>query len=148
MATEEGRVLSADNNKAWIQTTRSAACEACKSRHTCHTMGGGNDMTVEAINKIGAREGDQVVVEFNTSSLLKGTFLIYIFPILGLLFGAGIGVKLSPIAGLDESALSAIIGLSAFALSLLIVILIGNRLGKKESYQPKIIRVKKTLPLD
>ncbi len=147
MPTEEGRVVRTDENRAWIQTIRSAACEHCKSRHTCHALGGGgNDMAVEAINTLGAREGDHVVVEFSTSSLLKGTFLIYILPILCLMIGAGIGVRLSPVFGLGESVLPAAVGFGAFALSILFVVVYGNRLARKDGYKPRIIRVKKPLP--
>lgn len=147
MPTEEGRVLRTDKDSAWIQTIRSASCEGCQSRHACHTLGGGgNDRAVEAINTIGAREGDQVVVEFSAASLMKGTFLIYMFPILCLLLGAGIGVKLAPIIGWDASALPALMGFGAFVLSILLVVLLGNRLAQKEAYKPKIIRVKRPLP--
>jgi sigma-E factor negative regulatory protein RseC len=101
---------------------------------------------VETINPIGAREGDLVVIEFSTASLMKGTFLIYMFPILCLLVGAGIGVKLSPFFGWEESVLPAVTGFSAFVLSLLFVVLQGNRLAKKDAYKPKIIRIKKPSP--
>ncbi len=148
MPTEEGRVLKTDDTTALVQTTRSAGCEGCQSRHTCHTMGGsGQESAVEAVNTIGAREGDQVVLEFSTGSLMKGTFLIYMFPILCLLAGAGIGVKLSPLfAGLDESVLPAVIGFGAFVLSIILVVFLGNRLALKDAYKPRIIRVKRPLP--
>jgi sigma-E factor negative regulatory protein RseC len=147
MPTEDGLVLSVSQNSAWIRTSRSACCEHCQSQHTCHTLGGpGNETTVEAINTIGARQGDQVVVEFSTASLMKGTFLIYMFPILCLLLGAAVGVRLTPIFGLEESVLPVLMGFGAFILSLPVVILVGNRLGRKDAYKPRIIRIKKPLP--
>jgi sigma-E factor negative regulatory protein RseC len=143
MPTEEGHVIKTENDTAWIRVSRSAACESCQSRNACHSMGGGEkDLTVEAVNPVGAREGDRVVIEFSTASLMKGTFLIYLFPIICLL----LGVWLSPVFGWDESALSALTGLSAFALSLPLVVVIGNRMGKKEAYKPKIVRIRRTLP--
>ena len=146
MPTEEGLVIKTDDDYAWIQTIRSAGCESCQSRHACQTLGGGgNEMLVKAVNPVGAVEGDQVVVEFNTGSLLKGTFLIYMFPIICLLIGAGIGVKLSRAYGLDESILSAAVGFGALVLSILLVIFIGNHMGKKDAYRPRIIRVKKPI---
>ena len=77
--------------------------------------------------------------------MIKGTFLIYMFPILCLLAGAGIGVRLSPVLGLDESALAAVIGFGAFALAISMVIFLGNRLARKDAYKPRIIRIKKPL---
>lgn len=146
MPTEEGRVLRTDHDRAWVQITSPDSCESCQSRHACHTLEGGKDMTVEAINTVGAREGDQVVIEFSTASLLKGTFLIYLFPIICLLIGTFIGVKLSPAFGLGESTLPAIIGFAAFVLSILLVAILGNRLARKDAYTPNIIRVKKPAP--
>ncbi|MEW6079400.1 MAG: SoxR reducing system RseC family protein [Thermodesulfobacteriota bacterium] len=147
MATEEGHVIKTDKGIAWIRVSRSAACESCQSRNACHSLGGGEkDLTVAAVNPVGAREGDRVVIEFSTASLMKGTFLIYLFPILCLLAGAGLGVRLSPLLGWDESALSALSGLGAFVLAIILVVVLGNRLGKKDAYKPKIIRVFKPLP--
>ena len=146
MPTEEGVVISADDKTALIQTTRSACCEGCQSRHACHTMGGGgNEMAVEAINTLGAKKGDQVVVEFSTASLMKGTFLIYMLPIICLMIGAAIGVKLSPLFDFNESTLPALTGFGAFILSILFVVLVGNRLAGKDTYKPRIIRIKKPL---
>ena len=151
MPTEQGHVIRTRDKTAWIQTTRSASCEGCQSRHACHTMGGGsNEMAVEAVNTLGAKEGDQVVVEFSTASLMKGTFLIYMLPIICLMIGAAIGVKLTPLFdGINESTLPALVGFGAFILSILFVVFVGNRMGKKDAYKPKIIRIKKPLhPVD
>lgn len=147
MPTEEGHVVKTADKTAWIQTVRSASCEGCQSRHACHTMGGGgNEAAVEAINTVGAREGDQVIIEFSTASLMKGTFLIYMLPIICLMIGAAIGVRLTPLFnGLNESTLPALVGFGAFILAILFVVSVGNRLGKKDAYKPKIIRVKKPL---
>lgn len=146
MPTEEGRVIRAEDKTAWIQTIRSASCEGCQSRHACHTMGGGgNEMSVEAINHLGAREGDQVVVEFSTASLMKGTFLIYMLPIICLMIGAAVGVKLTPFFDVNESTLPALMGFGSFILAVLSVVFIGNRMGKNDAYKPKIIRIKKPL---
>ncbi len=142
MTTEEGLVTKANATTAWIKTQRSAACEHCESRDTCKTLGGGNGMEVEAVNAAGAKAGDEVVVEFSTASLLKGTFLIYMFPILCLLLGAGIGVKISAATGLDRSLVSALTGFGALVLAFVFVRFQGNRLALKNAYKPRIIRIK------
>lgn len=142
MTTEEGLVTNANETTAWIKTQRSSACEHCVSRDTCKTLGGGNEVEVEALNAAGARAGDEVVVEFSTASLLKGTFLIYMFPILCLLLGAGIGVKISAATGLDRSLISALTGFGALVLAFVFVRFQGNRLALKNTYRPRIIRIK------
>lgn len=148
MATEEGLVLrtSPDKATAWVRTVRSAACDHCHSRESCRTLGGGNDMEVETNNQAGAKAGDLVVINFSTASLLKATFLIYMFPIICLMLGAAIGYKLSGPLAMDESLLSGLIGFGAFVLSILFVRVRGNYMAKSATYQPTIIRVKKPAP--
>ena len=105
-------------------------------------MGGGNDMEVEAINAANADVGDHVVISFDTSSLLKATFLLYVFPILCLLAGALIGQELAPRFQMDPSGASAGFGFLLFFISVFIVRLTGNRMSRQHAYQPKIIRIK------
>ncbi|MDY6824667.1 MAG: SoxR reducing system RseC family protein [Thermodesulfobacteriota bacterium] len=145
MATEEGTVIRAnpDTSTAWVKTVRSAACQHCQSRQSCRTLGGGNDMEVETLNPIEAKAGDLVIINFSTASLLKATFLVYMFPILCLMLGAAAGFKLSGPLAIDESLLSGLVGFGAFVLAILYVRVRGNLMAKSATYQPKIIRVKK-----
>lgn len=142
MATEEGIVLSATPTIARVKTKKSEACESCASRKSCGVMGGGNDMEVDALNTAGARAGDRVVLKFQTASLLKATFLLYVFPILCLLGGAIIGQQAGEHFSVDPSACSAVLGFAAFGLSILVVRIQGNAMGQKKDYQPSIIRIK------
>jgi sigma-E factor negative regulatory protein RseC len=107
-------------------------------------MGTGKEMEVEVINPANAKEGDKVVIEFKSSSLLKASFLIHIFPILCLVAGAIVGQEVALKFGLDKSAASAICGFLFFILAFLIVRLVGEKMAGKDSYKPRIIRVKKT----
>ena len=97
MTKEEGVVIKTDTATAWIKTIKTSACASCSAKSSCHTMGGGKEMEVEAINTAGARIGDRVVIGFETASLLKASFLLYVFPILGLILGAFIGQTAAPL---------------------------------------------------
>ncbi len=141
MATEEGTVIKLAASTAWIKTKRSASCESCASKKSCNAMGGGNDMEVEAINMTDAGVGDQVVLSFETSSLLKATFLLYVFPILCMLAGAVIGKETAQMLNYDESVMSAIISFLFFFIAIFFVKIKGNRMALDDKYQPKIIRV-------
>ncbi|MEJ2099311.1 MAG: SoxR reducing system RseC family protein [Desulfobacterales bacterium] len=77
MATEQGVILRTDSQTAWVKTVRSSGCEGCSAKGSCHTMGGGQDMEVKALNTAGARVGDRIVLSYETPSFLKATFLIY-----------------------------------------------------------------------
>ena len=143
MAKEEGVILKIDSSTAWVKTQKTKACEGCSSRGACSTTGGGEDMEVQAINAAGGQVGDRVVLSFDTSSLLKASFLLYVFPIICMLLGAFAGMKLAPAVNLDTSIVSAICAFSFFGLSFLFVTSKGNRMAQKDEYRPKITRILK-----
>jgi sigma-E factor negative regulatory protein RseC len=143
LAIEEGIVLKLQSpTTALVKTTKSSACEGCASKQSCNSMGTEKEMEVEVINPANAKEGDKVVIEFKSSSLLKASFLIHIFPILCLVAGAIVGQEVAVKFSLDKSATSAIFGFLFFLLAFLIVRLVGEKMADKDSYKPRIIRVK------
>ena len=141
MNTEQGIVIRADTKTAWIKTTKTGSCDSCSAKSSCHTMGGGKEMEVEAINEAGARTGDQVIIGFETASLMKASFLIYIFPILGLIAGAIVGDTVAPYFSMSKSLSAILIGGFVFFLCYLFVRKKGNELAKEQSYRPKVIRI-------
>ena len=147
MATEKGVVIKIDATTAWITTTKTSACEGCAARSSCTVLGGGKEMEVEAINDIGARVGQNVVLHFQTSPLLKATFLLYVLPILFLILGAFIGDQAAPHFDMDPSTCSVIVGFIFFGVSIKFVKSKGNKLAKKDAYRPKVIRILKD-PVD
>lgn len=145
MATEEGVVFkmgAPGAGTAWVKTTRSSACEGCSTRHACHAEGGGKEMEVEAINAADARVGDRIVLNINTASLLKATFLLYVFPILAMIAGAVLGQAVAVMRGMDPSGLSALFGFLFFGLAFIFIRITGRRLSKNASYQPEITKIR------
>ena len=131
MATEQGIVIKTDSRTAWVKTIKSANCAGCSAKGFCHTKNVGEEMEVNAINEAGARKGDRIVLSFETSSLLKATFLLYVFPILLLIIGAAIGQEIAPKFDFNPSGFSAIMGFIFFFAALLIIKTTANRLAEK-----------------
>ena len=98
-------------------------------------------MEVEAINDAGAKVGDRIVLSFETTSLLKACFLIYVLPILIMIAGAAIGFNTAPLLNFNPSGLSAVFGFSALILAFWFVKSRGNRMAQNAKYRPKIIRI-------
>ncbi len=96
-----------------------------------------------AINEAGARVGDRIVMQFQTSSLLKVTFMLYVLPILLLIVGAVIGQQLSPVIQINSSASSIIVGFLFFTATVWIIKSKANRMATQNQYQPKIIKILK-----
>ena len=141
MATEQGVVLRTDAESAWVKTMRSSACEGCTAKSSCHSMDGSQQMEVKALNPAGAREGDRIVLSFETSSLLKATFLIYVFPIIFLIAGAAFGQILARLLAFNPSAFSVLLGFAFFFGALFIIKARANKMAQKKAYQPKIIKI-------
>jgi len=144
LATEEGIVTKVYSSTAWVKCTKSAACESCSAKGFCDTAGGGSDdVEVEAINVAGAKVDDRVTISFETSSLLKVSFLVYMVPVLFLILGVVIGDKIAPIFNYDQSIFSVLVGFLFLLAAFFFVKAKGKELSKKEAYQPKIIRILK-----
>lgn len=141
MATEQGIVLRTDSGTAWVKTVRSSACEGCTAKGSCHGAGGEREMEVKAINSVGARVGDRIVLSLETASLLKVTFLIYVFPIVLLIVGAALGQTLAHRIGFSPSGLSVLLGFAFFLTALFIIKGRANKMARKNAYQPKITKI-------
>jgi sigma-E factor negative regulatory protein RseC len=139
LATEQGIVIKISSMGAIVKTLRSEACESCSAQHSCSTQG--NEMEVEAVNRVGAKAGDRVVLEIKTSPFLKATFLLYVFPILCMMLGAVLGEKVAPKIGMGGNALSVLLAFAFFFFSIWVVKAKGEKMGKKEAYHPAIIRI-------
>ncbi len=143
MATEQGIVIKTDSSGAWVKTVKSGGCAGCTAREACHSTSSGAEMEVKALNEAGAKVGDRIVLSFANASLLKATFLLYIFPILLLMAGALIGQEAAPYFNFNPSGFSAILGFSFFFAALLIIKVKAGQLAKKNEYRPKIIKILK-----
>jgi sigma-E factor negative regulatory protein RseC len=141
MASEQGVVVRVDASGTWVKTLRSDACESCSSKSTCHTLGGGKEVEVSAINSIGARVGDRVVLRMDTGAFLKGTFLVYLFPILLLVSGAALGEWAAHASHLQSPLASIVCGFGGLILGLILMRRVANRLAKRDDYRPRISRV-------
>lgn len=141
MATEQGIVIKTGTGTAWVKTIKSGDCAGCSARGSCHAMGSSDEMEVKAINEAGAKVGDRIVLSFETSSFLKATFLLYVFPILLLVMGAVIGHEMAPKLGFNPSGSSAITGFALFIAAVLIIKTTASKLAQKNEYRPKITKI-------
>jgi sigma-E factor negative regulatory protein RseC len=139
MATEKGIVTKIESGTAWVRTLPSEACAGCSSCGTCNTQR--QDAEVEVINDVGARIGDRILIDIKTSAFLKATFLLYVFPIIGLTAGAMLGVQVADYYAYDASACSAAFAFGAFFLTVAVVRIVGNRMGREKAYRPKIVKI-------
>ena len=98
-------------------------------------------MEVEVLNPVGARVDDRVVIYFETTSLLKASFLLYFFPVLAMLAGALVGHHFALSRNWDPSLGAAILGFLGLFLALAFVRMHGQKMATRNTYKPKIIRI-------
>jgi positive regulator of sigma E activity len=48
MVTEEGIVIKLNQNRANIRATRKTACESCREKRSCTSIGSGQEMELES----------------------------------------------------------------------------------------------------
>ena len=144
MTIEQGivtKIGSEGPTTAWVKTVPSGPCSSCSSRHSCHTGPSGEEREVEVLNTAGATVGDRIQLSIGTGSLLKATFLLYMFPILSMLVGGLVANAVAARYFSDTSLLSALAALICLVIAMAVVRKRGERMAQQEAYRPKIIRV-------
>lgn len=144
MTSEEGTITKVEGEKTWVLVRRSSMCEGCKSKRTCNTLSNSMNMESEAINTVGGKVGDRVLLKIESGSLLKISFIFYMIPVLALLVGAIIGIEVGTYLKSDPELFSLLIGIITCAISFLIIRIFAKRLYKNKSYIPEIIRIVST----
>jgi sigma-E factor negative regulatory protein RseC len=139
VVTENGIVIRTRADRAWVKTIRSSSCEGCGSRDLCDS---GKECEVEVDNGAEAGVGDEVVIGFESGSLVKITFLLYMVPVICMIAGAALGLRMAPAYGVDESALSAAMAFGSLGLAFLCIRLFSGRLAADAKYQARILRVR------
>ncbi len=139
MNKEEGTITRTEGDTAWVKVRRTSMCDVCNSKSVCNTLNDSNTMEAQVYNPLNGKEGDRVEFMISTSSLLKITSLLYIFPLIFLLTGSISGyIFFKP-----PEFYALILGLSGFLISYLIIRIISARMAGSRKFTPEIIRILK-----
>lgn len=97
-------VRSVDGKVATVETERISACEGChksedgKGCSVCSLMGGDRKIAAKALNTIGAKVGDRVVIESATGRMLWYAVLVFVLPLVLALLSYGVTALITKIA--------------------------------------------------
>jgi sigma-E factor negative regulatory protein RseC len=141
MSKEEGTITKVLENKAWVRVRRSPMCNACNCKSTCGTLGGGETMEAEAINTAGARVGDRVLLQVPSTALFKISFILYMIPVIFLIAGVILGMKLAGTYSLEPELGAFIMGIAGCGLASLIIMLFAGKVRKNKDYIPEVIKI-------
>ena len=140
MINEKGVVEKLVQNKAVIKIQRSAGCETCEARGSCHAEGD-KAMLVEVENGLHAKEGDSVEVSMPTTSVAKMALVVYLGPVAALIAGAFLGDALGNALQLDSPVAPVIGGLIFLAASLLALKGFDRFARSRPQYHPHMTRI-------
>ena len=142
MDIEKGTVQRIEEGWAWVETRRTGSCDNCDQKKHCLMIGEGNErMLVKAENVAQALTGDEVEIHHNTKTKLKGLFMIYMFPVLGLLIGALIGKGISDLMGLNGDLWTVLAALCGMALAFFLARILGFRMKENNELTPIVSRI-------
>lgn len=145
MITENAIVVLIENNQTWIETQRKSACGECSANKGCGTsvlskVIGNKLSRIKAINNINAQVGDEVVIGLNEQSLLKGAFMIYMWPLILLFLFSFVGQLVSENLQIQNNEFIVIsFAVIGFYLGMRKVKSFSSSIAKDENYQPVIL---------
>jgi sigma-E factor negative regulatory protein RseC len=141
--TKTAVVKGVQGRMALVVTRMEPACEGCKARDTCSTLGGGGaNVEVRARNTVRAEVGDFVTISIRGSSLLKVSFMVYMVPILALIGGIVLGCLLSRVISVDENLLVGLFGLLGFSGAFIWLKKKGDKASNNKEFIPEIVSKK------
>lgn len=145
MIEEQAQVIEVKDNELLLQAQTQSACGACSANKGCGTsllskVVGRKLSRFHAENTVGANVGDTVIVAISEEALLKGSFMMYLVPLLGMFLMA-----LLADFGLTETLqyrdlLIAFFAIAGFAAGALLARIYFSTPGNASSYAPVVLR--------
>lgn len=100
MMKTKATVIAVDRDRATVESERVSACEGChKSTEgegcsVCSLMGPNRKIQTQAYNPLGAKVGDEVMIESATGRLLGYAALVFLLPLVMALIFYGFATAL------------------------------------------------------
>lgn len=148
MLFETGRVVAVEHDSLWVETIRRSTCGSCAAQKGCgygiinrFTADGRRGYVRVLPGAVGTRAcavDDEVRISIPEEVILRGSLVVYMLPLLGMLLGAAAAASLSA----DSQDLLAAIGAAVgFGLGLSLVRWHAWRHRRDETLQPKLVEV-------
>lgn len=131
---EIGKVIGVSGGNAMVSFTRSEACEGCNA---CR-IADNKDMQVSIKNTLNARQGDVVEVELEARRLLSAGAWAYLFPLLMVFAGLGLGYLIAPYIGLSGDIAAVICSMAMLVVTFFALRAMNGRFAAQAGYSPKM----------
>ena len=143
MAENIGIVIKAEaDHYAQVVIDRKGACGGCQPNGGgCQSCLASAKMQSRVANPVNAKAGDLVKIHLSSANLFSGAAILYLIPVLGLLFGAFAGVWVSSAFSFADSFGSISGAMSGLAVGFAVVIILGRRPGIRRRIMPTITQI-------
>lgn len=147
MIEQSGMVRAVHEGVAEVDVERASSCGSCHANQACGTATiarffPDRSNRIQAINTAQARVGDTVIIGLDDSALRNASFVVYLWPLAGLIGGAILGEWGARWDGLPGGELAAIMGgLLGIAGGLYWVGQYGRQRRHDRRFHPQIVRV-------
>jgi sigma-E factor negative regulatory protein RseC len=101
MLIEQARIVAKDSDALWVETLAHSACGDCSAKSGCGTglleryLRTTQYLRIQldsrSLNQY--KLGDEIKLGMEESVVVRGSLLIYVIPLIGLLFGSGVGYQ-------------------------------------------------------
>lgn len=132
---EQGRVVEVHGQLAKVALQAESACWSCGAKKFC-AAGGGALRHLDVENTRGAQVGDTVQIEVRPTGVVMAALSVFVWPIVLLLVGYGIGSSLGGTEGMGIAG--ALLGL---VLGMASLRLVERRWGERRALRPVIARI-------
>jgi len=144
MIEEQAQVIEVRGNQLILQAQTQSSCSSCAVNQSCGTsvlskVVGKKFTQLQAENTIGAKVGDTVIVGIAEDALLKGSLVMYVIPIIGMLVFALVADYLLLDMRLRDLVV-AISGLTGLAFGSLLARLYFQRPSSVRLFLPVVLR--------
>ncbi len=145
MIEEQGLVIDVHDGYVWVETQRRSSCDKCSINGGCGTsvlsrVLGQRRTRVRALDPLGAKTGDEVVIGIEDAMLLRSSLAAYLVPMLGLLLGALCGGALATAFGISHEAGSILCALAGLAAGIVWLSRHSRSTSHDRRYQPVVLR--------
>lgn len=146
MIEEQARVVAVEGDYAVVETQRKSTCGSCSLNKGCGTavvskVLGRAPLRLRAVNQVNAAVDERVVIGIDESDLLKGSFSVYVVPLILMLLCAGIGEMIGSRFSIENSEGTTIFAaFSGLAMGFWWVRRYSRRLRRQRLCQPQILR--------
>ena len=148
MIKERGRVVALESNSVWVETIQQSSCGSCSATKGCgqklwlkagYKSVGHIRVLLQDHDPAAFKIDDYVEIGIAEHVISKGSVLVYMVPLLGLLGGAMLGDNSGLSFGVDTEAASVSLGLLGLVVGGAVVRMHSFLSKNDKRFQPVVI---------